>query len=122
MADLEKQQQYSLKNSGIDPAEPLWKRVPTRDSSGKPLSDFRMIIRGLKYRPPNEIQARIDKICLVLSRYEQVVVFADLNLKISVLWVSVRAESRLDLDIAAEIHHLIPEARLITAPSSPEGF
>ena len=102
-----------LKNQGIEPSEPLWKRVPSRDEHGKMLSDFQMLVKGLKSRPRHEIEQRVEFLLSVLLRYQEHVVFADLNLKINVLWVSVRSESQLDGQIAAEIHELIPEAKLL---------
>lgn len=118
---LKQSSKFNLKLSAVEPSEPLWKRVPSRDKDGIPLSDFRMIILGLKRLPPHKIQDRISKIQSVLARYDQHIVFADLNLKISLLWVSVKSETRLDLDIAAEIHHLIPEAKLMAAVTPSGG-
>ncbi|MCB1755966.1 MAG: hypothetical protein KDJ38_10615 [Gammaproteobacteria bacterium] len=112
---LDKTGEKQLKIQGIRPSEPLWKRVPCRDENGRALSDFRMLISGLRSRPAHEIQARVTKIQSVLARYQQTVVFADLNLRINLLWVSVRAEARLDMEIAAQIHDLIPEAKLLAA-------
>ncbi len=112
----------SIKLGLIEPSEPLWKRAPSRDNEGRAVSDFRMHIRGLKKRPHPEIQSRIELIQQVLSRYRDSVVFADLNLKINVLWVSLRADARLDMDVAAEIHDRIPEAKLLTAYPYWENF
>ncbi len=102
-----------LKNNNVEPSEPLWKRVPSRDEYGQTLSDFQMLIKGLKSRPRFEIEQRLEYLQAVLVRHQEYVVFADLNLKINLLWVSVKSESIMDSQIAAEIHELIPEAKLL---------
>ncbi len=103
-----------IKTYGLAPSEPLWRRAPTRDEFGLPVSDFRMLISGLKKRPCYEIKARVEQIQYILRRHQDIVLFADLNLKINLLWVSVRSEAHQDMNIAAEIHNLIPEAKLLT--------
>lgn len=105
--------EHAVKQSYLEPSEPLWKRAPGRDENGKPVCDFRMLIKGLKHRPRQEIELRLKHIQAILTRYQQHIVFADLNMNINLLWISVRPGSRIDLDIAAEIHHAIPEAKLI---------
>lgn len=111
--DIRINTQSSLKLHSLEPNEPLWKRVPTHDEFGKPASDFRMVICGLKKRPPLQIQSRVKIIQSVLNKYESIVLFADLNLKTNLLWVSVRSAHLQDMNIAAEIHHLIPEAKVL---------
>ncbi len=103
----------ALKSEVLEPTEPLWKRAPTRDENGRAVSDFRMIIKGLKKRSSFEIQSRLKIIQSVLALHQNVVLFADLNLKTNLLWVSLRAAHLQDMDIAAEIHHLIPEAKVL---------
>lgn len=103
-----------LKNQGLEPSDPLWMRVPSKDEYGKPVSDFQMLIKGLKYRPRYEIEQRVECLRRVLIQHQEDVVFADLNLKINLLWVSVRSKSGISSQIAAEVHHLIPEAKLLT--------
>lgn len=99
--------------TGLEPAEPLWKRVPQRDENGRHYSDFMMVIPGLRAKPPRVIETIVNHIQHVLSRYPEVVVFADLNLKLNVLWVSVKPVPGICLDLAAAIHMLVPEAKLI---------
>lgn len=107
-----------LKKQGIKPSEPLWKRAPSRDEFGKPVSDFQMLIKGLKVRPRHEIEQRVECLQVILIRHQEHVIFADLNLKINLLWVSVRSKSRMSSQIAAEIHDLIPEAKLVAEGAS----
>lgn len=97
----------------LDPAEPLWKRVPTRDADGRPFSDFMMLIPRLRSRPRHVMEATIAEIQGVLDHYRRVVVFADLNLKLNVLWVSVRPVPGICLELPAAIKCRVPEAMLI---------
>lgn len=94
-------------------AEPLWKRVPTRDSNGQLLSDFMMLIPGLKKRPRQEILDVIEGLNLVLSSYRHAVVYADLNLRLNVFWVSIKPIPGMTLELATAINQTIPEARLV---------
>lgn len=95
------------------PAEPLWKRAPTHDVNGKPLSDFMMLIPKLSRRPKHYLQQTLDKLQDVLCRYEHAVVFADLNLKLNVLWVSVKPVPGICLELPAAIKVQVPEALLV---------
>ena len=113
----------ALKRSGprrvvaMDPTEPLWKVVPTRDEHGRPLSDFMMLIPGLRDRPEHQIQATLDEIHRSLVQFQEVV-FANLNLKLNLLWVSVRARRGVTLDVAAAVRTRVPEALLIADKST----
>jgi hypothetical protein len=97
----------------LSPLEPLWKRVPTKGDDGRPLSDFMMLIPGLRRRPVHELKAVIAAIQTVLTSYGNAVVFADLNLRLSVLWVSVRPIPGICLEVATAINARVPEARLV---------
>ena len=95
------------------PAEPLWKRAPTRDVDGRPLSDFMMIIPKLSKRPQDYIQATLREIDAVLKYYEHVVVFADMNLKLNTLWVTVKPVPGICLELPAAVKTRVPEALLV---------
>jgi hypothetical protein len=92
---------------------PLWKRVPTRDPEGHAYNDFMMLIPKLRDYEPTQLRAIIHKIETVLKAYEPEIVLADLNLKLNVLWVTIEPRIGLSIEIAALIHHLIPEAKLV---------
>jgi hypothetical protein len=94
-------------------SEPLWKRAPGRDADGRGLSDFMMIIPGLRDMPVIVQQRIISCIEEVFACYGDLVVFADLNMKINVLWVTVKPVTGICLELAAMIHHAIPESRLV---------
>jgi len=101
----------------ITPAEPLFKRAPREDEDGRPLSDFMMIIPKLRTKPQHFIQETIAKIENVLERYSNVVVFADLNLKLNVLWVIVRPSPGICWNLPVEINNQVPEALLVAQPN-----
>ena len=106
-------ERYPITGLPFDPAEPLWKRVPTRDQDGRPFSDFMMLIPRLRNRPRHVLQATVAEIQAVLEHYRKVVVFADLNLKLNVLWVSVRPVPGICLELPTAIKMRVPEAMLV---------
>ncbi len=103
----------------ISPAEPLWKRVPTRDDQGHRLSDFMMIIPKLRNKPQQLLQETIAEIQSVLEYYHRAVVFADLNLKLNLLWVSVRPIPGICLELPTAIKLRVPEAVLVGQQVEP---
>lgn len=108
------QAEHSLLHPKIQSSEPLWKRVPTRDPAGKPYNDFMMIIPNLKKFESSRLNSIINKINAVLKLHEENIVLADLNLKINLLWVTIQPRIGLTTEIAAHIHHVVPEAKLIS--------
>jgi len=95
-------------------AEPLWKRAPKRDGNGHPYSDFMMPAPGLKRRPPEDVARIVEDVRRVLARFESVVVFADVNLKLSVLWVSPRAQPGALRRIVAALRLRAPRFKLVS--------
>ena len=68
---------------------PLWSRVPTKDENGVYLGDFMMVITGLKKASSEHRKKTINSITQVLAKYSDVVVFADLNMKMSLLCTGI---------------------------------
>ena len=99
--------------SGHLPGEPLWRRLPTSDEHGQLLADFMMIIPGLREKSAAQIRSTAQVIECVLRRHSHLVVYADLNLSINVLWVSLRPVPGKTLELASLIHTLVPEAKLV---------
>ncbi|MFP4560843.1 MAG: hypothetical protein ACLFRB_03820 [Thiohalorhabdus sp.] len=95
------------------PSAPLWKRVPSRDPEGRPLADFMMLIPGLRDRPESDLRATVAEIEAVFAAYRPLVVFADLNLRLNLLWVSLRPAPGMCLEVAAAIKSRVPEALLV---------
>lgn len=96
------------------PAEPLRLRAPAFDEQGKALSDFMVLIPGLVKKPQHLIQATIEHIQTVFAEFSHVVVFAELNLKLSLLWVSVKPVPGVRFQISEALRAAIPEARLVS--------
>ena len=92
--------------------EPLYKRLPSRDENGKNLSDFMMLIPGLRNLPAARLDTRLSALHALLGAHRDVV-FADLNTPLNLLWVSVRARHGVISEVAGEIRQCIPEARLV---------
>jgi len=98
--------------ASTEPGVPLWQLAPTRDSTGKRLIDFMMLIPRLRNRPPTEIERASRDIQAVLALHQDVV-FADLNLKLNLLWVSLRPRPGAISELAAAIRLRVPEAVLV---------
>jgi len=94
--------------------EPLRKRAPSRDEHGKALSDFMMLIPGLREKPKHLIDSTIQDVHLVLTRFNHAVVFAEFNLKLNLLWVSIKPVNGVRLEISNAIQELVPEAKLVS--------
>lgn len=92
--------------------EPLYARVPTRDEEGRVLSDFMMLLPGLRDRPQGQFTDTIARIQWVLNQFREIV-FADLNVPLNLLWVSVRAKPGIILEISSVLKFHVPEALLV---------
>ena len=101
------------RSSNLSPAEPLWKRAPTRDDEGRPLSDFMMILPHLSQQPDQRVKRKLQVIEMVLGQYQDAVIFAEVNLKLNTLWVTVKPVPGICLELAAAIKVQIPEALLV---------
>ena len=118
MNDITKNNTRQLRPSLLYvPAEPLYKRVPSTDENGRPLSDFMMILPTLRGKSQRFIQEKIQIIETILDDYARHVVFADLNLKLNVLWVIVRPTPGICWELPMKIHHRVPEALLVGQPA-----
>ena len=93
-------------------SEPLYTRVPTHDEDGCAYSDFMMLIPGLCDLPRTELGDRVAGLQAVLGQYRQVV-FADLNVPLNLLWVTLIPEFGLITTMTKSLRQRIPEARLI---------
>ena len=94
--------------------EPLRKRAPAIDEDGNPLSDFMMIFPRLCQEPEPHIRETIDLVHAVLARYQHVVVFAEFNLKLNMLWVSLRPIAGIRFEIAGAVQEKVPLAKLVS--------
>lgn len=96
----------------MQPGVPLWKLAPTRDETGARLCDFLVLIPRLKSRQPAYVGNAQSHIAGVLKRHEEVV-FANMDLKLNLLWVSHRHRAGLMLEIVGAIRRQLPEAVLV---------
>jgi len=94
--------------------EPLRKRAPSHDENGRPLSDFMMLIPGLRDKPKHIVDGTIQDIHIVLTHFSEVVVFAEFNLKLNLLWVSLRSVQGIRNEIAGAIQEQVSEAKLVS--------
>jgi hypothetical protein len=97
-----------------DASEPLRHRAPLHDEEGRPLSDFMVIVPGLKHKPQRLISKTVGDMHLALARFSHAVVFAEFNLKLNLLWVSIRPIPRIRFAIVNAIQESVPEAKLVS--------
>lgn len=118
----------AVQNSNLESnREPLYKRLPTHDEEGKFLSDFMMLMPGLRSLPAPLFETRLAVLHGLLEGQDDVV-FADLNTPLNLLWVSVRTRKGVISEVSAKIRMQFPEAKLVghtiidkqTASSKPE--
>ena len=95
-------------------SDPLWKIFPTHAGDGSFLSDFMMIMPGFKKLTQSEIEKKIRILSDIMDSYKHAVVFAELNLKINSLLVSVRPIPGICLELPMVIHSCVPEAKLVS--------
>jgi hypothetical protein len=74
-----------------------------------------MLIPRLRHWPERRIEAVYREIQAVFEHYGDSVVFADLNLNLNLLWVSVRPRPGICLEMAAAVKHRVPEAVLVAS-------
>lgn len=99
---------------------PLWSRAPARDHQGKPYSDFLMLIPGLKKENDAGIESCLLKIRESLAAYENVVVYVDLNIKLGLLWVSIKPVPGITRQLVHAIQQRIPHAKVVASDFNPE--
>lgn len=98
----------------LDPGEPLRNRAPTVDENGHAVTDFMMIFPGLRKKPMVQINQALRDVQMILSRYTDVVVFAEMNVGLNLLWVSLKPVTGMRFEIAEALRGRIPEAKLVS--------
>ena len=96
----------------LESNRPLYERVPTRDTNGQRLGDFMVLFPGLRDRPAYQLARALGDMQAVLGAHAEVV-FADVNVRLNLLWVSVRPKPGVILEIASALKALMPEALLV---------
>ena len=103
-------------------ASPLWTRAPARDENGKPFVDFMMLIPGLNKAPASTVEINMRKIREAMSDHGDNVVYLDLNIKLSLLWVSARPVPGISKVLVQSIMQAIPEAKVVAGDFNPENI
>lgn len=96
----------------LSPGEPLWKIAPTHDQDGNSLCDFMVLIPRLKLKQPDYIRLAQQHIEQVLTHCSEVV-FANMDMRLNLLWVSHRYRSGLMIEVVSAIRQVLPEAVLV---------
>lgn len=108
------EEQTLLHTLEMHEVEPLHKRVPTHDENGRTLSDFMVLIPKLRDKPGHLLKETVGDIERVLVSFNKSVVFAELNLKLNLLWVSVRPRPGISHEVVNALRECIPEAKLVS--------
>lgn len=96
----------------LDAHRPLYERVPTRDEYGRSLSDFMLILPGLRDKPKAQFNEALMRLQAILVSFREVV-FVDLNLPLNLLWITVRPRPGVILELFAAVKLNLPEAKLV---------
>lgn len=97
------------------PGQPLWQRVPTRDENGRALNDFIMLIPKIGRWPEAKRLQAMNRLRSVVCDCQERVVFADLNLKLNLLWISMRPDPEGCSLVVEAIKAAVPEAKLVAS-------
>ena len=100
---------------------PLWQRAPARDEHGTPYIDFMMLIPGLNKECESTLEGYLVKINNCLKSFDQVVVYVDLNIKLNLLWISLKPEQGVSSQIVLSIQAEIPHAKVIATDFNPQN-
>jgi len=73
-----------------------------------------MLIPGLRDKPKHLVDNTIQDVHIVLTHFDHAVVFAEFNLKLNLLWVSIRPIQGIRFEIAGAIQEHVPEAKLVS--------
>lgn len=98
----------------VSPADALWRYAPSRDENHSPTSDLMMLLPGLK-SASNQVRDVIqNQLQDVLESFDDRILFADLNLRLGILWVTVRSEVGLCAEVINAIRNRIEDARSVS--------
>lgn len=87
--------------------------MPKRDESGGHLADFMMFAPSLRGASVETMRVHLDTLRAVLARFEDVVMFADYNLSLNVLWVSHRCRPGVMSVLVAALRADLPALKLV---------
>lgn len=96
--------------------QPLYKRAPGRDENGKPVADFMLLIPGLRDLPKHLLRQKVAVIQAVLVNFAEVV-FADLNIRLNILWVSYKPKPGIMAELTGALNAALPESVVVGQPA-----
>jgi hypothetical protein len=96
----------------LSPGGDLWRYAPARDPQGQALSDLMML---LPMFPANRHRSIViqQQVQAVLEGFGDRIAFADLNLRLGILWVTVVSEPGLCGEVADALKARIAGARTV---------
>lgn len=100
-------------DGGFEPGSPLHTRAPSRSAEGRPVSDLMLLLPGLKLGLEPVVSRVSNQLAAILAGFGDRVLFAELNLKLGLLWVSVAPEPGLCHEVAQTVRAHLPETRVI---------
>jgi hypothetical protein len=68
----------------------------------------------LNRKPKLLVDEAIRDMHIVLAHFSHAVVFAEFNMKLNLLWVSIRPIQGIRFEIASAIREQVPEAKLVS--------
>jgi len=101
------------RNQQFSAAPPLWKLAPTRDQEGVPVADFMLMIPRMSKRGDLFAKQTAEAVHSICENFSQQVIFADLNVRLGVIWISVQAKPGLCAEVAQAIQRQVPEALMV---------
>jgi hypothetical protein len=96
----------------LSPGGDLWRYAPARDVQGRALSDLMLLLPGVQDKRELSFMIR-QQLQDVLEGFGERVQFADLNLRLGILWVTVESEPGLCGDVVDAIRGRIEGARAV---------
>ncbi len=103
----------SITGRRLLPSDALWQYAPSRGADGRPVSDFMMLVPGFRRAPARTRTLYTEQLQRVFNDFEKQIVFADLNLRLGVLWVTVHPQPGLCREIAEAIQLRLPGTKLV---------
>lgn len=103
----------SIAGQRLQPGDALWHYAPTHGVDGRAVSDFMMLVPGFRRASTETRGLFTAQLQRVFRDFENQIVFADLNLRLGILWVTVNPQPGLCGTIAAAIQDRLPGAKLV---------
>ena len=90
----------------------LWRYVPVKDSKNQAYCDVMLLLPGIKKNRDLQVMIR-QQLQETLEAFGDQVLFADLNLRLGIVWVTVVPEPGLCSDVADAIRQRVEGARIV---------